>query len=118
VNAAGWGELLIAVAVVAGLPGIYALRRRATIPGLVTLAIVTFGLFTLWLLLSVSYVMSLYGALGERTASMWPVVIVLVGMAAAVVGAAWYGWHWHQKLYSSGPRGEQALPADGGKLAQ
>jgi membrane protein YdbS with pleckstrin-like domain len=82
----------------------------------VTIAVVTFGLFTLWLLLAVSYTVQLFGVLGQPAYALWPVSAVLIGMAAVSVGAAWYGWNWHRKLYPSRPHGEQARPADFGKL--
>jgi hypothetical protein len=116
VNAAGWAELVIAVVLVAGLPAVYALRRAATVPGLITSAVVTFGVFSVWFLLSVSYVRELSGAFGAAVGSWWPVIAVMVGMAGADVACCWFGWRWHLRLYPSKPHGEQAHPVDGMNL--
>ena len=114
-TAAFWGELLIVTALVAGVPGAYALRRGATIAGLVTLAAVTFTLFLLWFFLSLGYVVQLLGGWGS-VRSLWPVIFVLVGIAAADVVASWLGWRWHRRLHPPGSGGEGSPPADGGSL--
>jgi hypothetical protein len=111
VTAAGWGELLVVTALVAGLPGAYALRRRATLPGLVALASVTYLLFALWFFLSLNYVLQL---LDGALTTLWPAVFVLVGVAVADLAATWIGWRWHRKSFRSQPTGERPAPADGG----
>ena len=117
VSAAAWGQLLIPCAIVAGLPAIYALRPRATLFGMITLAVVVYGLYALWLMGLATLALRAYEAIGEPAGSIWPTVAVLVGMAVASAVACWLGWRCHNRLHRSRPLGEQALQPDAPELA-
>jgi len=117
VSAAAWGQLLIACAIVAGLPAIYALRPRATLFGMITLAVMLYALYALWLVGLAALSLRAYEAIGEPAGSIWPTVAVPGGMAVVSVVACWLGWRWHNRLHRSRPLGEQALQPDAPELA-
>jgi hypothetical protein len=104
-------DLVIGALVAAALPLGYALWRHASLRGLVFVSVVAFALFVAWFIFELNSFMQLLG--GAELASLWPVFYGLAGAAAAESVAAWIGWRWHLKRYPSGPRGEQARPADG-----
>jgi hypothetical protein len=117
-DVSAWALLFLWPILVAGFSGFYPLRRRATVPGLITTAVVCYGLFALWQIVAVIYEVRLFATLGVPAGFPWALVLYLGISAAVVAAASWYGWSWHRRLYPSRPLDEQALPTDGGKLAQ
>lgn len=108
-----WVLLVLWPGVVAGFVGLYPLRQRATLPGLIATAVVCYGLFALWQVVAAIYELRLLAALGAPAGFPWGLVAYLGISAAVTAVAAWFGWSRHRRLYPSRRFGEGALPLDG-----
>lgn len=94
-------ELLVWPTLIGAFVGVYALRRHASLAGLITLSVVAYGLFAIWLIQGTEVLRVIDALLGESgTLPWWRIALYLSVSAVIIFAGAWLGWTRHRKMFA------------------